>query len=343
MIRTYSSTIRRKEMDAVLTCMVDEKIGPGDMNRRLVQQIKDDLSVDGAVAVRSPSIALQYILKALALEPGAGIIISALAPSWQLLTIEALGFKPIVIDVSPETACIQAAAVVQAAAEGGKAVLLSETLGILPAFNEILAAGIPVIEDFSLSYGGCKDGQRAGTFGVYSLLGLEERDSITGGGGAIVIAPTRKYWTQLKRIIDTAPTTDILPDLNSSLAYVQLREFGRNELLRKELFSAYRQALLQGKHTTFLRSEDDEKNITCACVFPVVFTSGYKEVKQYAARKDIEIEPAFADSVIALRPDSYESCIQANSLFLRTALFPLYPRLGSSQVEKIIKVLRTLP
>ena len=37
MIHTYSSTIRRKEMEAVLTCMVDEKIGPGEMNTRLVQ------------------------------------------------------------------------------------------------------------------------------------------------------------------------------------------------------------------------------------------------------------------------------------------------------------------
>ena len=34
MIQTYSSTIRRKEMDAVLTCMVDEKIGPGELNAR---------------------------------------------------------------------------------------------------------------------------------------------------------------------------------------------------------------------------------------------------------------------------------------------------------------------
>ena len=32
MIQTYSTTIRRKEMDAVLTCMVDERIGPGELN-----------------------------------------------------------------------------------------------------------------------------------------------------------------------------------------------------------------------------------------------------------------------------------------------------------------------
>ena len=65
MIQTYSSTIRRKEMDAVLTCMVDEKIGPGELNARLIQQVKEFFKCDGAVALRSPAVALKYILLSL--------------------------------------------------------------------------------------------------------------------------------------------------------------------------------------------------------------------------------------------------------------------------------------
>ena len=41
MIQTYSTTIRRKEMDAVLTCMVDEKIGPGELNLRFLSSVKE--------------------------------------------------------------------------------------------------------------------------------------------------------------------------------------------------------------------------------------------------------------------------------------------------------------
>ena len=106
MIQTYSSTIRRREMDAVLTCMVDEKIGPGEMTRRLVQSVKEFFSVDGAFAFRSPAIALKYVFKAFGLEPGTGVIISALAPLWQLQAVEELGYKPIIVDVSPDTACV---------------------------------------------------------------------------------------------------------------------------------------------------------------------------------------------------------------------------------------------
>ena len=60
MIQTFSSTIRRKEMDAVLTCMVDEKIGPGELNARLIQTAKEFFSCAGAVALRTPSSALKY-------------------------------------------------------------------------------------------------------------------------------------------------------------------------------------------------------------------------------------------------------------------------------------------
>ena len=83
MIQTYSTTIRRKEMDAVLTCMVDEKIGPGELNTRLIQQTKEFFKCDGCVAFRSPAIALEYALKALGIEKQTKIMISALAPAWQ--------------------------------------------------------------------------------------------------------------------------------------------------------------------------------------------------------------------------------------------------------------------
>ena len=88
MIQTYSTTIRRKEMDAVLTCMVDEKIGPGEMNAKLIQQIKEFIKCDGAVALRSPAIALKYALQTISLDESSKIMISALAPAWQYQTIE---------------------------------------------------------------------------------------------------------------------------------------------------------------------------------------------------------------------------------------------------------------
>ena len=293
MIQTYSTTIRRKEMDAVLTCMVDEKIGPGELNAKLIQQVKDFIKCDGAVALRSPAIALKYALQALDLESGSKIMISALAPAWQYQSVVSYGYEPLLLDVEEFSGLVSVEAVKQGIKDGGKLLLLHETEGILPDLQGITELGIPVIEDISQSAGSAvhlnnedvpqtEKMQAAGTFGIYTILGLEERDVITAGGGAVLMAPGRREWIVLKKYVDEAPLTDLLPDINSALAWVQVKEFSRNEKTRKELFAMYHQACLIGRHKMFTR---EMENGSTMCCFPLILSSSYKDVKQYAAKK----------------------------------------------------------
>lgn len=379
MIQNYSTTIRRKEMDAVLTCMVDEKIGPGELNSRFIQQIKSFFDCDGAVALRSPETALRYALKAIGFEEGGTVMISALAPFWQISALENSGYKALVLDVEDSTGLVNAEIVQRGINHGGRLLLLHESMGILPEMDAIMSLGIPVIEDVSKSAGSLvpeedENGKplkprKAGSFGLYSILCLEEKDVITAGGGAVLIAPDRREWIVLKKFTETLSSTELLPDINCALAWVQLKEFDKNEATRKRIFSLYQRACFSGRHKMFSRSnnpgnlpEPDEKNssglssseekndgapldyTSTMCCFPLVLSSSFKDVKQYAAKKDIEISLAYEDSVIAKREEEFSQvCIRAKSLYLRCALFPLYPRLSHSQVSKIVKVLGTLP
>lgn len=362
MIQTYSTTIRRREMDAVLTCMVDEKIGPGELNTRFIQLVKETFKCDGAVALRSPSLALLYALRSLGFEAGGKVMISALAPSWQITALENYGYEPLVLDVDEVTGLVNADIVSDGISKGGRLLLLHETNGIMPDMENIMALNIPVIEDISQSAGAVveqsdssadaapsaaaekKDavsGKLAGSFGTFAILGLEERDVITAGGGAVIMAPNRREWIVLKKVTDAAPITDLLPDLNCALGWVQLKEFVKNETSRKELFSLYQRACMSGRHKLFAREMEGGSTM---CNFPIVLSSNFGDVQKYAAKKEIEIKPAYDRSVIALRDDELSaSCIHAKSLYLRTALFPLYPRLTHTQAAKIVKVLGTLP
>ena len=351
MIQTYSTTIRRKEMDAVLTCMVDEKIGPGELNTRLIQQVKEFIKCDGAVALRSPALALGYALKALDLEQGKKIMISALAPVWQYQAVEAMGYEPLVLDVEEETGLVSAEIVKAGMEKGGSLLILHETEGILPDFDGIMELGVPVIEDISQSAGASvpeknEDGTesekriKAGSFGVFTIMGLEERDIITAGGGAILFAPGRREWIVLKKYVDEAPVIDLLPDINSALAWVQMKEYNRNEKTRKELFALFQHACLIGRHKMFVREMDEGST---ACCFPLILSSSVKDVKQYAGKKDIEVQPAFDNSVIANHEELSEQCIHGKSLYLRCVHIPLYPRLTHAESAKIVKVLSSLP
>ena len=350
MIQTYSTTIRRKEMDAVLTCMVDEKIGPGELNAKLITQIKEFIKCDGAVALRSPAIALKYALMSMGLEANSKVMVSALAPAWQYQSLVSMGFEPLVLDVDEINGLVNEQIINEGIKQGGKVLLLHETEGILPNLDKIVKLGVPIIEDVSQSAGSAfsmigeddsaQQQKMAGTFGVYSILGLEERDVITAGGGAVLISPGRREWIVLKKYVDEAPLTDLLPDINAALAWVQVKEFARNEKTRKELFAMYQQACFIGRHKMYAR---ENENGSTACSFPLVLSSSYKDVKQYAAKKDIEINLAYENSIIALKDELSETCIHAKSLYLRCVHIPLYPRLTHAESSKIIKVLSSLP
>lgn len=356
MIQTFSSTIRRKEMDAVLTCMVDEKLGPGELNAKLIQTVKEFTGCDGAVAFRSPAIAFSYVVKALDLPAGSSVMISALAPAWHYFAVKNLGLNPLVLDVNDSDGLVTIDAVHEGIKNGGRLLLLHESMGILPNLEEFIATGIPVIEDISHSLGavytlssseenpGAKPEdlqKKAGMLGLYSILGLEANDIVTAGGGAVLIAPKRREWIVLKKHTDLAPETDILPDMNSALGFIQLKEFNRNEEIRRSLFEIFNKSLASGKNKTFVRGPE---NASAVWSFPVVLNGSFKDAKQYASRKEIEIRPAYENSVISvLDEDEQSKYIRAKSLFLRCVLFPLYPRLGSEAATKIAKVLGTLP
>ena len=81
-IEVWSPTIRRKEMDAVLTALVADRIGPGEGSRLLLQIAKEHLEYDYALALRSPAIALSFALRALGLSDGDGVAVSALSPRY---------------------------------------------------------------------------------------------------------------------------------------------------------------------------------------------------------------------------------------------------------------------
>src|SRR5215510_1144958 len=103
-IEIYSPTIRRKEMDAVLTAMVEDKIGPGDRARFLIQVAKENLSFDYALALRSPAVALHLALKALGLQPGEAVVVSALSPLYYFHVIKDLQLTPLYADVGAGSA-----------------------------------------------------------------------------------------------------------------------------------------------------------------------------------------------------------------------------------------------
>lgn len=357
-------------MDAVLTALVEDKIGPGEQGRSLVQQARELLRFDYCLALRSPAIALHFALKALDLQDGQGVILSALSPRYYLWVLRELRLKPIFCDVESGSPLIGKATVEAAAALGRqegtepRCILLHHSLGYLPDSASIAELGFPVIEDRSQSFGsrlenpvsptpapGPDAGEAADRgFASFTILGLEERDLLTGGGGALLYAMNRREGSVLRNYAGLPPEYN-LPDMNAAMAVIQFRESQRNLEKRREIARVYDQSAQRTRHRRFVGREHLSYN---NYAFSLILETGLKDVKTYARKKDILVETAFTDTLMgavtrdAEEPAGWaglkaESCPEAYSLSLRTVLFPLYPRLSSAEVERISKLILTLP
>jgi dTDP-4-amino-4,6-dideoxygalactose transaminase len=326
-------------MDAVLTTMVRERVGPGDQAVQLVQTSKDFLGFDYCLALRSPAIALSLALRALNLAEGSSVVISALSPRYYVDAIAELGLRAVYCDVEENSGAATADTIKSALRPGVGAIVLHHCLGIVPDAGAIVELGVPLIEDVSRSYGANWQDKRAGSFGVFTILGLEEQDMLTGGGGALLYAMNRRESSVLRSHGDLAPEY-LLPDLNAALASIQFKEAERNFQKRREIAAVYLQAAASTRHRRLVQGGDAEYN---NYTFPLVLDTGAKDARIYAAKKEVAAEAAFADCVLERYPQEGNACPTATSLCLRTLRFPLYPRLGKTQVGRIAKVLTTLP
>ncbi|MDR3333383.1 MAG: DegT/DnrJ/EryC1/StrS family aminotransferase [Treponema sp.] len=342
MIEVYSPTIRRKEMDAVLTAMVEDKIGPGEQARLLIQGAKEHLGFEYCLALRSPALALFVALKALNLEDGAGVLITTLSPRYYLRVLEDLRLVPVYCDVAAASACITREtieAVIRSPSEQPPpcCMVLHHTLGFLPDMASIVDLGLPVIEDCSRSYGTGAETSEAS--GVFTILGLEERDMLTAGGGALLYAANRRDASVLRNFAEL-PAEYGLPDMNAAMAVVQFREGARNLEKRKEIAQVYIQSALRTRHKRFMQRDEVPYN---NYAFPLILESGMKDVKAYAKRKEIGVESAFEDTLMGSGMVNQLLCPESYSLSLRTVLFPLYPRLRVSEIERVTKLILSLP
>jgi dTDP-4-amino-4,6-dideoxygalactose transaminase len=131
-----------------------------------------------------------------------------------------------------------------------------------------------------------------------------------------------------------------LPDMNAAMAVVQFREATRNLEKRKEIAKVYAQASLRTRHKRFAQNDIYEYN---NYAFPLILETGMKDVMAYAKKKDIAVENALEPTLMGAGLVPAGLCPEAYSLSLRTALFPLYPRLSGPEIEKVSKLIMTLP
>ena len=338
-IPVRSSYIRRKDMDSVLSCMVEDAVERGAFLSRFLRAAKEQLGFEQGAAFRSPVSALGAALDCFALPEGAVVALSALSPAYYAQVLKDKRFTPLWLDIHPESGCIDLDSLAKAG-ETARLLLLYEGAGILPEPSAYVELGIPVIEDITESLGAFIGETKAGSMGALTLLCMEQGGLVTAGGGALLYANSRREAQVLRNLADSIPTELAMTDLNAALGLSQIRNMERTFEKRRELARLFDQALARSRHASLRLPGEGEP---AYFGLPVVLPSGVKDVRAYARKKEVDTTLAFEGSCVAQDLVPEGSCPRAASLALRCLVFPLHPRIGKTAAQKVSKVLATLP
>jgi dTDP-4-amino-4,6-dideoxygalactose transaminase len=368
-IPVFRPTLRRRDFNSVLGCLVSDRLGGGPLNHELAAELARYLGAAGGACLATYGEAVGCALEALGLAPGDAVVLSALAPAEYLPALAARSLRVLVADVDPGTGLILRSEVDRHLSSAPKALVLHYPLGCVPESDELFHLGLPVLEDVSQALGASLDGgegqeeaapgagpRRCGSLGAVSVLSLAPEGIITAGAGAAVFARERRELKSLREAVERRPRDALLSDMNAALGLAQTREIDTFLKSRRAIAEVFSQAVARSRHG---RLGPEGSGVPFA--FPVLVKDGVKSVRQFAMKRNIETSSAFADAVAAIGQGPAEGgggqasapepqpapsrapFAAARDLLARCVLFPLYPTLLKRDVQLIVKVLSALP
>jgi dTDP-4-amino-4,6-dideoxygalactose transaminase len=350
-IPVFRPFIKRKDMDAVLTCLLSDQIGSGAETAALVADLAEACGAASGIACREHPRALALAVSALGLPPASRVAVGALSPRLWEDAILAAGHVPVVLDCSEASPCISVGALAACHGEDSlAAVVAGNELGFPTDMAAIRKLGLPVVADLTAVFRARRyDPETQAPLpppdrGDVLVIGLEQDGLITSGGGVAVLAASRSCGAGLSRLAEDLPPEVFLPDMNAALARTQLRELPGFMERRESIAEVFRRAALRGRHRLFHAGGDGE---AVPFSFPLVIQSSVGEVQVYARKKNVETRHAFARSIIASRDGAEDFDARTHphafGFSLRSLQFPLYAGLSQKEVETIEKVIATLP
>lgn len=158
---------------------------------RFEQLFREHLGVKHAIATSSCTGAMHMGLAALGVSLGDEIILADTNWIASAAPITYLGAKPIFVDVSPDTWCIDPKKIEAAITPRTKAIIAVHIYGNLCDMDALLAMGakhgIPVIEDAAEAIGSEWHGNKAGSIGTFGTFSFHGTKMITTGEGGMFV------------------------------------------------------------------------------------------------------------------------------------------------------------
>jgi len=335
-------TITRKELEAVLDCLINDDLSAGDSVKNLESSLAKIIGLTYALSTNSLTSAYHLIFKALEIGESSEVIMPSFFTQAPLSALSMTGGKPVLLDSEKDSLFPSIADIKEKISERTKAIIVGHLFGYHFSFEGFDDIEIPVIEDVSHSIGTDIDDIPCGNNGTFAVASFDPSGIITTGNGGIVLTNNSKYYSSMKDFRgpdDRHINFDYsMTDFQAAMGISQLPKLLDLLTRRREIAKIYHESLRITSHKTpYPYSEKFAYHS-----FPVIFSVTNEKMESYWRKNKIEVVHILKYPLHNLTGSSVSGFSNSERLSKKLFAVPLYPTLSRKDVETISKLLAGL-
>ena len=308
-----------------------------------------------AIGVSSGTAALALVLRAMGIGPGDEVIVPTYTFIATAEAVSAVGAKPVLVDVDPDTACITAEIVEAALTERTRAVIPVHLFGRTVDMDPILALcrprGIKVVEDACQAHSAQYRGRPVGSIGdagCFSFYPTKNLGAYGDGGGVVTddgelarrLRLLRDYGRTAENCHEIVAGNSRFDELQAAILRVKLARLDGWNDTRRRLASIYAERLAdlplelpvaedRGEHVYHLyvvrtpRRDELQAHLRA---------NGVGAGVHYP--QPVHLQPAWKGRPLEWPLPATEKCVE------EILSLPMYPELSEGDVEHVADLVR---
>lgn len=205
---------------------------------RLIQQLAESHRLEYVWLCASGTVAVEVALRGLGIGHGDEVVLAAYDFPGNFRAIEAVGARPVLVDIDSETWCLDANAVEPALGEQTRAILVSHLHGSMASMSDLRELadrhGMVIVEDACQSPGACVSGRIAGTSGDVGVLSFGGSKLLTAGRGGAILTNRYDVYQRAKIFCERGNDAFPLSELQASVLLPQLEKLPDRNRVRAD-------------------------------------------------------------------------------------------------------------
>lgn len=210
----------------------------GPASERLVAELAAMHQVEHVMPLCSGTIAVELALRGLGVQSEEEVLLAAYDFAGNFRAIEAIGARPVLVDIDPHTWTMAADAADSAVSSSTRAIVVSHLHGGLadmPALRAVADRhGLSIVEDACQSPGAIVAGKPAGTWGDVGVLSFGGSKLLTAGRGGALLTGDPRVFQRAKIFCERGNLAFPLSELQAAVLVPQIQKLADRNAVRSQ-------------------------------------------------------------------------------------------------------------